>query len=345
MMPPPLRTTALFLALSTSLLPALLPEAQAASADAAELEGYLKERYYEVEFFVFERPDVLDFASEEILTVDRPRALPNSVRTQRLTADSLWTAPIDPLTRACLTFPTLSYELLPLAASGEALSDNEALTGFPDADEVESSEPGLPVPAIEPVLESDPQLDFLAEMAEFERTLADASQLWQPPENFRLRREANRIERRGLGRILFHGRWLQAVPAREAPDPVLVTGGLPLSDAALDHELVGSVGVTLGRFLHFKADLFFHGPGLGLEPTEAAMDASGASLLLASAAETAATGAGYMQLSESRRMRSEELHYLDHPKLGLVVRIDPVIFPASLIEALGNLESLEESTD
>ncbi len=48
--------------------------------------------------------------------------------------------------------------------------------------------------------------------------------------------------------------------------------------------------------------------------------------------------AGYMQLHESRRMRSGELHYLDHPKLGILVRIDPVQIPDSLSEAYTALE-------
>jgi len=316
------------LALSLSIAASLPAAVQAASAGSPELEAYLSERYYEVEFFVFERPAVLDFATEEILTLDRPRALPRTMRTQRLAPEALWTRPLDTMTRACLTFPTLTYEILPPA-------DIEILTA--------DLPPPKPTPMIEPVLEPDPRLDFLASMAEFERRLQADSQRWQAPERFQLQRAANRVERRGLGRILFHGRWLQAVPAREAPDPILVTGGERLNRPLASHELVGTVGVTLGRYLHFRTDLFFHGPGLGLEPAGAAMDMTGESLLLAS--EPAASAVGYMQLSESRRMRSEELHYLDHPKLGLVVRIDPIIFPESLADELEALEALEESSD
>jgi hypothetical protein len=65
------------------------------------------------------------------------------------------------------------------------------------------------------------------------------------------------------------------------------------------------------------------------------MAADGASTLTPT--ETVQAGA-YMVLSESRRMRSEELHYLDHPKLGLVVRIDPVRFPDDLIQSFVALE-------
>jgi len=40
-------------------------------------------------------------------------------------------------------------------------------------------------------------------------------------------------------------------------------------------------------------------------------------------------------------MRSDEIHYLDHPKFGIVVRIDPVTIPQSLLEAFENLEEEE----
>ncbi len=352
-----IRTRALYLALRAGallVLPAVVMpvSAETATATPAELEAFLNERYYEVEFFVFERTAVLDFATEEILTLDRPRALPRAIRTQRLAPEALWNGPLNTLTRACLTFPTLTYEMQPAESDTLEVSALTADTGTETGIEAETSaqaetERGpaaaVPTPAIMPTLAPNPQLDFLAHMAEFERRLEADSQHWQPAENFRLQRAANRIERRGYGRILFHGRWLEAVPPRETPSSILVEGGQRLNPPLPGHELIGSVGVTLGRYLHFKADLFFHGPGLGLSPAGAAMNATGDSLLVASATDTGSQG--YMQLSESRRMRSEELHYLDHPKLGLVVRIDPVSFPPALLSELEALKALEESTD
>ena len=52
------------------------------------------------------------------------------------------------------------------------------------------------------------------------------------------------------------------------------------------------------------------------------MDAGGQSLLLGEPDVGAdPLSGGYMQLSESRRMRSEELHYLDHPAMGAIIKI------------------------
>ncbi len=341
------------LILAISALSVLSATARAADADAEALEAYLHAPYYEIEFFVFERPSVQEFTSDEILTLNRYRALPRSFRLQRPPEGDSGPEFIDPLTRACLTYPTLTYELIPSATefSGvESLPSGGPEIGVIEAEaEMETvdtdgsavtAEP-LPVPEVKPTLAPDPEIDFLAAMADYERTLEDASERWLPEDRLQLNREAARIERRGLGRILFHGRWLQSVPPRENPLPVLVVGGESFdlnTSTASTPELMGTVGVTLGRYLHFNADLYFHAPGLGLRPVAAALDPAGVPVIRAAPP----VAQGYMRLSQSRRMRSTELHYLDHPKLGLVVRIDPLSFPEELLQRFERLKALEE---
>lgn len=76
---------------------------------------------------------------------------------------------------------------------------------------------------------------------------------------------------------------------RDLTDPSAVTGaGLPLLD--------GTVSLTRARFLHLAADLIYVDPATGIP----------------------------VQLRESRRMRSNELHYLDHPRFGVLVQVSPV---------------------
>lgn len=317
--PLPTRAALALLPLAAALLSAavLLPaSARSAEADASAVAAYLSGRYFEIEFIVFDRTRVMDFTSGEGLALDRPRSLPNGIRTQRLDPSALWTDPIDAQTTLCLTYPTLAYELT-------ADQSTAAL------EERTSRQTGRPVPAIQPYLEPDPLLDFLARIAAFERSLDERAERWQPADRFQLAREAGRISRSGIGRVLFHGRWLQNVPEREAPDPILIRAGELLTVPWQVHELVGAVSVTLGRYLHFKAQLYLHGPGFGVLPTGAAMNPDGSAELQL----RPLPGPRYMVLSESRRMRSGELHYLDHPKLGVLVRIDPVVLPADLLEA------------
>lgn len=326
MMPPKTRRAALLGVLL--VLPLVSASGRSAEPDtAAAVSAYLNGRYYEIEFFIFERTDVLDFRDGETLALERPRALPHLIRTQRLAPEALWTDPIDAHTRLCLTFPTITYEWAP---------DIEAQDGTLGL--VSEDEPAIAVPAINPRLEPNPQLDFLAQVAAFERSLREGSERWQPAERFTLAPEAGRVTRSGIGRVLFHGRWLQNVPDRESPDPILILAGQTLTAPRPVRELVGSVGVTLGRYLHFQAELFLHGPGFGLAPTGAVLNADGSATLQA----RPLPGPAYMMLSESRRMRSGELHYLDHPKLGLVARIDTIALPAELLQAY---EAFQESLD
>jgi hypothetical protein len=318
------------LLLFLSLLLATPPVA-AATPDPVqgELEKYLSSPYYLIEFFVFERTDVMEFNTPETLALNRPRAFPAAMRTQRLDPDYRWDGPLDALTLACLTYPSLDYELLP-----ESLE-----AGSEPAQAAPESDPrSRPVPTLQPILEPHPQLELMAAVAAFERDLATGSQRWLPAEDFVLTAQAQRVQRTGLGRLLFHGRWLQAVPPREQPDPILIQVGEQLQRDPSRWELEGTVGVTLGRYLHFRAELFFHAPALGFLPIAAPMTAAGH----VEPDVIELPGTRYMLLSESRRMRSTETHYLDHPKLGLVVQIDPVTFPVALVEAFETFEELGE---
>lgn len=60
------------------------------------------------------------------------------------------------------------------------------------------------------------------------------------------------------------------------------------------NEVDGSVALHLGRYLHLDTDLLYT---VGGEPAQT------------------------WRLQESRRMRSEELHHLDSPRLGVLVRV------------------------
>jgi hypothetical protein len=313
-----------------------------------ELSEFLHQDWYSIEFFVFERPNVMDFNTVESLTLNSPRALPINLRVQRPGPEG-YRVQIDPITRLCLTFPTLSYKLLPegelpglsaanpLTVDAADVTEPEQLSEVAEADSAGGSV-AFPAPPINPSLAPDPLLDLMREMAIFESSLLQTSNLWMPDDTLLMRREARRIEQRNAGRLLFHGRWIQAVPPRTDAEPILIQAGRKLAFADDVHELVGTVAITLGRYLHFEANLFFHAPGLGMEPVAIALAENGEPLLNEKQLNTA----GYQQLNESRRMRSVEIHYLDHPKLGLLVRVDPIVIPEELVEAFNSLEEDDE---
>ena len=84
--------------------------------------------------------------------------------------------------------------------------------------------------------------------------------------------------------------------------------------------MFGNIGLSLGRYLHFAVDLRYQVPAGAWRPLPASAQAMAVD-----------PDVGYIHFRESRRMRSGELHYLDHPKLGVIVRVDPIKIPEPLI--------------
>ncbi|MEQ9005302.1 MAG: CsiV family protein [Pseudomonadales bacterium] len=276
-------------------------------------DGDVSQRWYYTEVVIFQRPQVLEHAGEETLVRERGARLPRGLRLMQGTG--VRPPPLDPMTRLCLNFPVLT--LAPAPAPFDAI--------------------GTEAPAIAPRLEPDPVLDALRRLRAFEDELTASSYRWLPADTLTLGAHAARRARRGGYQVLLHGRWLQPVPPREAPVAMLVQTGPRYGDA---YALEGSIGVTLGRFLHFRAELAYREPLMGRAPIDQALapatdgsDAARAEPLRALTPGELVPD-GYLLLQESRRMRSGELHYLDHPKLGILVRIEPVAVPPDLAAAL-----------
>ena len=82
-------------------------------------------------------------------------------------------------------------------------------------------------------------------------------------------------------------------------------------------QLDGTVRVELGRFLHVYTDLLLRKPVV-LEQVDPETQ------------QTVQTPALLdIPMREHRRMRSRELHYIDHPLLGVLVQITPVEEPGN----------------
>ena len=152
-------------------------------------------------------------------------------------------------------------------------------------------------------------MDALAlAFAEYEDLLLHGSYVWdRSTPGFAAERSAlaQRYE------IIAAGNWHQPLPAREAPQPLVVQVGA--MDDSRRHPLEGLVSVTLGRFVHLRI-LF----------------------------EYRLADGGIALISEQRRMRSDEPHYLDHPAIGILARVDPVPLPDDLARHLDELEELEQ---
>lgn len=120
-----------------------------------------------------------------------------------------------------------------------------------------------------------------------------------------LQAAADAMRRSSQYRPLLHWRWRQpgwergqarAIQVDVPTGAALPVTGLPKAMNPSEQPLLkGTLMLSRSRYLHFSADLVYTDPTRGT-----------ASRLL-----------------ETRRMRSNELHYLDNPRLGVLVRATP----------------------
>ena len=158
----------------------------------------------------------------------------------------------------------------------------------------------------------------------FKRTLEDST----------LKGILRSLSRSSSFSVLSHESWLQ--PIQDDPSFILFQAGQRYNDR---HEIEGTLGFSRGRYLHVKSDLWYSTfkPRTDINvdgsnrPISASTDLSEKMLLdyqdLIKIEED--RGLFYphetYRMFQSRRMRSNELHYLDHPLFGVIVRINRYI--------------------
>lgn len=310
------------------------------AADAEDATKHLRFDWYRVEVAVFRRDGALGAA--------RPRLL-DAFRLPRLTAPLLEQAPPDTgwvlnqRIPPAHTAPVFVSNLPPPVWFGgecaqafwtrlaTASAHDPCLWHPPPAADLEARFPdeatrGLQIPGLPPeepagvaLAEEPPPEDLRAALvarleeafAQHENHLLATSYLWnrKTPD---LAAVLPPLRRRFD--LLAAGSWHQPVPPRDQPFPLLALLGP--ADSSTPLVLEGSFNVTLGRYLHFEARLL-----LRLAPDSAAL------------------------LSEKRRMRPGERHYLDHPAFGVIVSIKPVELPSELLALAEDLDALDETLD
>lgn len=141
-----------------------------------------------------------------------------------------------------------------------------------------------------------------------------------PAENLRLHAEAQRIAADAHYELLLHIGWRQPGLPKEQALPVRIRAVEAAPEGAEPRlpQLDGTLRLILARYLHLEVDLRYR---------SATAVANGDSLF-ASFNDTAAEEPLY-RLSETRRMRSREVHYLDHPMFGIVAMVTPYELPVA----------------
>ncbi len=326
-------------ALTSMLLLACLQPLLTADA-AAAFEDYLTERWYQVEIAVFARRSIGDDNTLERLSDPQPARLAANLG-------------------AFTGYPSVPLD----AETRRMLRRTQDL-----AQPIEPTVFELPevVPTIDPTsgqtIEPDPLDVFLEAVTAYENHLRSHHLHFHAGEQPRLTDELARLARRRNFQLVWGGHWLQAVPARNAAQPLHLRGGQEYGERS---ELEGSISVGVGRYLHLGLDLWYHDPAFSqqaaLPPAQPTEPEQGLQTPLGESMSPVSTALEplpelprpepvqmdsadvftprYMYLNAKRRMRSGDLHYIDHPKFGVLVRIDRLDTPEPLLELFEALEA------
>lgn len=128
--------------------------------------------------------------------------------------------------------------------------------------------------------------------------------------------------------VLGHQSWVQ--PIGSIPTPVLVQAGQRYGDR---FEVEGTLSFTRARFLHLQTNLWYtlFEPRTGeSNPLMAGFQSALPDEILSQHQDLVKVerergqyfAARTLPMLQSRRLRSDELHYIDHPLFGIVVRIN-----------------------
>lgn len=133
--------------------------------------------------------------------------------------------------------------------------------------------------------------------------------------------------------ILFHSTWRQLLKRGKTPEDevnpaILIRGGKNFDD---HYELEGSISLRLSRYLHFKTHVWLSRFIPASTEIVSTWQALPSFPVAAASSNTDITETlPQYQIDEivlhqqSRRMRSHEVHYIDHPKIGMVIQLIPL---------------------
>jgi hypothetical protein len=193
-------------------------------------------------------------------------------------------------------------------------AETRAIPALPAVDTANRSAQAQP--AALPATQPTPAERAAKLIADYQSQLQDRAFRFEPGSTLLLTPEDGRLQRSNSYRVVFHRAWIQPVPDRDQLRPILIQAGERIGTG---WRIEGFLGITRGRFLHLDTCLWY------------APDPS---------PDAQAQDSGYMELREQRKMRSGELHYLDHPKFGVLARVDPVQPPDALVAELARLAAL-----
>ena len=261
--------------------------------------SFAQERWFQIELSIFSNENIEDRNAESWLPSDYELNYPKNMRKLSLLTD--------------------------LFLSDHNLDDRLSVTGSASQEEIDAMIRNDQLKNIRPRIKST-ESNF--KLFDFSRD--DFTQLSPADSDFQ---QTNRtLERSSDHRLLYHGLWRQAVRQSSNAVPIYIEGGLRYGD---NHELQGSVTIRFNE----NEDRVVIDTHIWLIEYSIVKDSSSEWKLpqipesIRRESRENSSSLTYFPnnvyvMEQSREMRSNEFHYLDHPALGLVISVKPYSVPS-----------------
>ena len=261
--------------------------------------SFAQERWFQIELSIFSNENTEDRNAESWLPSDYELNYPENMRKLSLLTD--------------------------LFLSDHNLDDRSSVTGSASQQEIDAMIRNDQLKNIRPRIKST---ESSFKLFDFSRD--DFTQLSPVDSDFQ---QTNRtLERSSDHRLLYHGLWRQAVRKSSNAVPIYIEGGLRYGD---NHELQGSVTIRFNE----NEDRVVVDTHIWLIEYSIVKDSSfewklpqiPESIRIESRENSSSLTYfpnNVYVMEQSREMRSNEFHYLDHPALGLVISVKPYNVPS-----------------
>lgn len=157
-----------------------------------------------------------------------------------------------------------------------------------------------------------------------------------------LNSQAQKIQRSGRNEVLFHNAWRQIITNKNNAKAIIITGGQSLGK---HQSLAGSIRLSVATYLELQTNLWYaefennigqdinqQWPEIPMPPNKSEMEleqalANDRAQQIGTNGSTA-SGNNFVTrniilLQQERDMRSSEIHYIDHPVVGIIIQIKP----------------------
>ncbi|MGB0558970.1 MAG: CsiV family protein [Pseudohongiellaceae bacterium] len=261
--------------------------------------SFAQERWFQIELSIFSNENIEGRNAESWLPSDYELNYPKNMRKLSLLTD--------------------------LFLSDHNLDDRLSVTESASQEEIDAMIRNDQLKSIRPRIKST-ESNF--KLFDFSRD--DFTQLSSADSDFQ---QTNRtLERSSDHRLLYHGLWRQAVRQSSNAVPIYIEGGLRYGD---NHELQGSITIRFNE----NEDRVVVDTHIWLIEYSIVKDSSSEWKLplipesIRRESRENSSSLTYFPnnvyvMEQSREMRSNEFHYLDHPALGLVISVKPYSVPS-----------------